>query len=158
MYHCNKIFRNFPDLDMYTQSSRRAAIKKMVAGTVALGSAQLGTAQLTSPERKMTTSNLKGAIHQSVCRWIYDDMSLDALCEGVKKIGFSAIDLIGPKEWPILQKHGIWCPMCNGAEISLTEGWNHPEYHPKLTDNYMEHIDLVATAGYTNLICFSGRR
>ena len=48
--------------------------------------------------------------------------------------------------------------MCNGAEISLTKGFNHKEYHNRLVDNYLEHIDLVAEAGYTNLICFSGNR
>lgn len=80
------------------------------------------------------------------------------MCEAVKKIGLGAIDLLGPKEWPVIKQHGIWCPMCNGAEISLTKGWNHTEYHPTLVNNYTEHIDLVAAAGYQNLICFSGNR
>jgi hydroxypyruvate isomerase len=48
--------------------------------------------------------------------------------------------------------------MCNGAEISLTEGWNHKEYHPTLIKNYTDHINYVADAGYKNLICFSGNR
>ena len=48
--------------------------------------------------------------------------------------------------------------MCNGAEISLTEGFNHREYHNTLVKNYLKHIDLVANAGYQNLICFSGNR
>ena len=48
--------------------------------------------------------------------------------------------------------------MCNGAEISLTEGWNDKQYHGVLVDNYLNHIDLVAAAGYQNLICFSGNR
>jgi hydroxypyruvate isomerase len=138
---------------MHHQSSRRAAIKKIVAGTAALG-----TAPVMSSWGTMAKSDLKGNIHHSVCRWIYDDMSLDAMCEAVKKIGFSAIDLLGPKEWPVIKQHGIWCPMCNGAEISLTKGWNHPDYHSTLIKNYTEHIDLVAAAGYRNLICFSGNR
>ena len=81
---------------------------------------------------------------------------MDELCAAVKKIGFSAIDLVGPKDWPLLKQHGIWSSMCNGAEISLTKGWNHTEYHETLVKNYTEHIDLVAQAGYKNLICFSG--
>lgn len=108
--------------------------------------------------RNMTTEKLRGSIHHSVCRWIYDDITLDDLCEAVKKIGFNAIDLIGPEDWPVLQRHGIWSSMCNGAEISLTKGWNHLEYHPTLIENYTKHIGLVADAGYTNLICFSGNR
>jgi hydroxypyruvate isomerase len=99
---------------------------------------------------------LKGNINHSVCRWCYGDIPLDELCVAVKKIGFSAIDLVGPKDWPVLKQHGIWSSMCNGAEISLTKGWNHTEYHETLIKNYTEHIDLVAQAGYKNLICFSG--
>ena len=48
--------------------------------------------------------------------------------------------------------------MCNGAEISLTEGWNDHQYHETLIRNYTEIIPQVAGAGYTNLICFSGNR
>src|SRR5258708_39384933 len=66
------------------------------------------------------------------------------------------MDLVGPKDWPVLKEHGIWSSMCNGAEISLTEGWNHTEYHETLIKNYTDHIDLVAKDGYKNLICFSG--
>ena len=42
--------------------------------------------------------------------------------------------------------------------LSLTEGFNHTEYHPQLIENYTRQIELVAAAGYTNLICFSGNR
>jgi hydroxypyruvate isomerase len=80
------------------------------------------------------------------------------LCQTVKKLGFSAIDLVGPKDWPTLKKHGVFSSMCNGAEISLTEGWNNKQYHQQLIKNYTEHISLVADAGYKNLICFSGNR
>ena len=48
--------------------------------------------------------------------------------------------------------------MCNGAEISLTEGWNDPKYHEELIDRYLKMIPLVAENGYKNLICFSGNR
>jgi len=48
--------------------------------------------------------------------------------------------------------------MCNGAEISLTEGWNNKQYHSTLIKNYAAHIELVTKAGYKNLICFSGNR
>jgi hydroxypyruvate isomerase len=80
------------------------------------------------------------------------------MCQLVKSLNFSAIDLVGPKEWNILKKHGVDSSMCNGAEISLTEGWNDKQYHPTLIKNYTEHINLVADAGYKNLICFSGNR
>lgn len=99
---------------------------------------------------------LKGNIHHSVSRWTYGNLSLDALCILVKKIGFSAIDLVGPEDWPILKKHGVDSSMCNGAELGLEDGFIHTQLHDELEARYLEHIDLVADAGYKNLICFSG--
>lgn len=101
---------------------------------------------------------LKKNINHSVCRWTYNHLSLDELCRTVKQIGFAAIDLVGPKEWNVLKQHGVDSSMCNGAEISLTEGFNDPQYHATLVKNYTEHISLVSAAGYKNLICFSGNR
>ena len=58
---------------------------------------------------------LKGNIRHSVCRWTMGFLTLPELCQTVKSIGFSAIDLIGPSEWGILKEHGIDSSMCNGA-------------------------------------------
>lgn len=102
--------------------------------------------------------NMKGNINHSVCKWCYSQISLEDFAAGIKPMGITGIDLIGPEEWPILKKYGITSSMCNGAEISLTEGWNDKQYHATLVDSYLKHIDMVADAGYTNLICFSGNR
>ena len=105
-----------------------------------------------------TPGKMKGNINHAVCFWTYNFLPLEELCATIKKIGFAAIDLVGPKDWNILKKYGVYSSMCNGAEISLTEGWNHEAYHATLIKNYTEHINLVADAGYKNLICFSGNR
>jgi hydroxypyruvate isomerase len=103
--------------------------------------------------------NLKGNINHSVCSWTYNFMPLDELCVTVKKLGFSAIDLLAPKDWPVLQQHRITCSMCYTAgKISLTEGWNNKNNHTWLIKDFTEAIPLVAKAGYKNLICFSGNR
>lgn len=101
-------------------------------------------------------STLKGNVNHSVSRWTYGDLSIEELCKTVKSLGFSAIDLVGPKDWPILKQYGIDSSMCNGAEISLEDGFIHAQLHDELESRYLKHIDLVADAGYTNLICFSG--
>ncbi len=99
---------------------------------------------------------LKGHITHSVARWTYADLSIEELCKAVTAIGFSAIDLVGPKDWPVLKRYGVESSMCNGAEINLVDGWIHPQFHDELVERYTQHIDLVAKAGYTNLVCFSG--
>jgi hydroxypyruvate isomerase len=134
---------------------RRDLVKKIVVGSTALALAPVAGLATCGSSQKQA---LKGNINHSVCRWTYDFLSMDELCQAVKKVGFAAIDLVGPKDWPLLKQYGIFSSMCNGAEISLTEGWNNKQYHSTLVKNYTEHINLVANAGYKNLICFSGNR
>ena len=137
------------------KTTRRKIIKDLLlTGTAVTMVPSISLAACNDPKR----NGLKKNISHSVCRWTYNFLDLDELCTTVKNIGFSAIDLVGPKEWNILKKHNVDSSMCNGAEISLTEGWNDPQYHSILIKNYTEHINLVAAAGYKNLICFSGNR
>ena len=139
--------------------NRREMIKQLAAGTLSAGSILTMPGFLNkSSSYKTEPLDLKGNIKHSVCRWTYGNLSLDELCRVVKEIGFSAIDLVGPDEWEILKEHGVDSSMCNGAEISLEEGFCNKDYHSTLIDSYLEHIDLVADAGYKNLICFSGNR
>ena len=137
------------------KQTRRNLIKNVLLG----GSALVAAPALSfATNVEVEENNLKNKINHSVCRWTFSDFSLDELCAVIKQIGFAAIDLAGPKDWPILKKNNIGSSMCNGAEISLTEGWNNKKNHPALIKNYTEHIELVAQAGYKNLICFSGNR
>jgi len=134
---------------------RRKLIRQLALGSLALTSINsLGTTACMQTTGKKTGKT----INHSVCRWSYNFLSMDELCTTVKSLGFAAIDLVGPKDWATLKKHGVHSSMCNGAEISLTEGWNNKQFHATLLNKYRAHIDLVADAGYTNLICFSGNR
>jgi hydroxypyruvate isomerase len=140
---------------MSNDNSRRAAIKNIIAGTAAVTTGGMSAAASSST---ITFKELKGNINHSVCRWTYNTLTLDELCTAAKKIGLKAIDLVGPKDWPVLQKYGLFSSMCNGAEINLVDGFNDTQFHPKLIERYTEHIELVSKAGYKNLICFSGNR
>ena len=136
--------------------NRRKVLKQFAAGTLAVTVAPVASLATFNEEEK--DQYLKGNINHSVCRWTYNFLTLDELCTAVKKIGIKAIDLVPPKDWPILKKYGIHSSMCNGAEIGLTMGWNNKDYHNTLIKNYTEHIELVAKAGYKNLFAASGNR
>ncbi|KEQ28971.1 hydroxypyruvate isomerase [Pedobacter antarcticus 4BY] len=141
---------------MENTQSRRNMIKSVIAGTAALGvSSALPS---FASDYKSDFSSLKGNINHSVCHWCFSDIPLDEFCASVKAMGLKGVDLIGPEGWPTLKKHGLYSPMCNGAEINLVDGWNDPAFHEQLIANYTKMIPLVAEAGYTNLICFSGNR
>lgn len=132
---------------------RRTAIQRMMLGTMAASSLP-SIASMSTTEFQA----LKGNIRHAVCRWCYNAIPLEDFCKASAQMGISAIDLVGPKDWPILRKYGLHSSMCNGAEINLTDGWNDTRFHDRLVQNYTEMIPLVAAAGYTNLICFSGNR
>ena len=140
---------------MTSQLNRRSVLRNTLAAALGLPSiaALVSGAQA---QESASRPQLKGNIHHSVARWTFNFLSLEELCALVQRLGFSAIDLIGPSEWHILKEWGVDSSMCNGAEISLEEGWGDSQYHSTLIDSYREHIDLVSQAGYKNLICFSG--
>lgn len=139
--------------------SRRELVKRAIATGLALGAAGGSAGALTQSGTDVRGQfQARGNIRHSVAQWTYGFLTLEELCEVVNRIGFAAIDLIGPEQWQILKNHNIDCSMCNGAEISLEEGWNRPDLHSTLIDSYRSHIELMAQAGYTNLICFSGNR
>jgi hydroxypyruvate isomerase len=142
---------------MALQQSRRTVLKNIALGTSAvIGAPAISFAKNFEKEKNYT---LKGNINHSVSRWTFDYLSLEELCKAVKEIGFSAIDLTGPKDWPVLQQHGIYSSMCYTAgDNNLNNGLNNPKYHDQLIKEYLEIMPVMAKAKYKNLICFTGRR
>ncbi len=142
---------------MSNKQSRRSILKNIIGGTAAWGATSLIPFNTFAAKEKHPA--LKGNINHSVCQWTYNFLSIEELCKTVKDIGFGAIDLVGPKDWPTLQKYGIYSSMCfNPASMSLTKGWNDKANHELLAKAYLEIIPLMADAGYKDVICFSGSR
>jgi hydroxypyruvate isomerase len=142
---------------MAANTNRRSAIKNLLAGTAAISASGM-LSSFKAEEKEAMAQKLKGNINHAVCRWCYNDISVDALCAAAKDIGIKGIDLVGPADWPTLKKYGLYSSMCNGAEINLTDGFGDKQFHAQLQKNYTEMIPLVAKEGYKNLICFSGSR
>jgi hydroxypyruvate isomerase len=143
---------------MTFKQNRRSAIKNIVAGTAAITATGMLSSFKKEEMQEQVSDKLKGNINHSVSPWCYNGFTLDQLCVVSKEIGITGVDLCGPKDWPTLQKHGMYSPMCNGAEINLTDGFGDTEFHERLIKQYTDMIPLVAKNGYTNLICFSGSR
>ena len=144
---------------MSSKLNRRTALKGILAGTAAIGvSSGFSALAMDQQDLNQPSAKLKGNINQSVCRWCFSDLDVDTLCVEAKKLGLKGIDLVGPKDWPTLKKHGLTSSMCNGAEINLVDGFNDTAFHETLIKNYSAMIPLVAEAGYKNLICFSGNK
>lgn len=144
---------------MSLKQNRRNAIKNIALGTSAIIAAPAISFAKNTEDNKKLPLKLKGNINHSVSRWTFSYLSMDDLCEAVKQIGFSAIDLTKPEEWPVMQKHGIYASMCyTSGDNNLYKGLDNPVYHEKLIQEYLDVIPIMAKAGYKNLICFSGTR
>jgi hydroxypyruvate isomerase len=133
--------------------SRRSALRNLTGSAVALGAASLAPGVSAADH-----AALKGRINHSVCRWCYSKIQLEDLCKAAKEMGISSVELQGPAEWPVIQKHGLTCAMANGAGMGIEKGFNRPDLHDQLVESYESVIPQVAKAGLTNLICFSGNR
>jgi hydroxypyruvate isomerase len=131
-------------------------IKNLVGGAAAISATPLLTS--FNVESDEIPYHLKGNINHSACRWCYNTVPLEEFCAAAKKIGLKGIDLVGPKDWPMLKKYGLYSSMCNGAEINLEDGFNDKKFHDQLVKNYTEYIPLMKKEGYKKVICFSGSR
>ncbi|GIV32406.1 MAG: hydroxypyruvate isomerase [Saprospiraceae bacterium] len=140
-------------------NSRRNALRTIslgMASAIALPLALSTEQQCTRSPVK--TKPLKAAYKHSVCRWCYQSIPLEEFCEQVKPLGISSIELTTPKEWPILQRHGLTCAVATDTWVSLTRGWNEPELHDELQRKYEKLVLAAAENGIPHVIVFSGNR
>lgn len=135
---------------------RRKFIGASAAASVGLLAYQNTNAMPTATHSE--SKDLKNNINHSVCRWCYSKIPMEDFLKNLNTLGIKAMDLTGPEDWPLMKKYGIYASMCWGAGKGILEGWNDPKLHEELIADYLRVIPLVAEAGYTNLICFSGNR
>jgi hydroxypyruvate isomerase len=144
---------------MNPPSTRRKLIKNMIAGSALLVTGSQLLSSYVPNSKSVHSLKLKGNINHAVCRWCYESIPFEEFCISVKDIGIPAIDLVAPKDWPLLQKYGLYSSMCyTNGEISLTDGFADTKFHDKLVAQYMEVIPMMVKAGYKDVICFSGSR
>jgi hydroxypyruvate isomerase len=130
--------------------SRRTFIRRSTlaaAGAVAGSLARAGTA---GPAADVERIVKKDRIHQSVCKWCYSHLSLEELCVIAKKMGLNAIDLLVPKDFPTLTKHGLICSMI--STHGLTKGLNHKENHAECLAKIHSAIEAAAEYHFPNVV------
>jgi hydroxypyruvate isomerase len=143
---------------MKTPPNRRSALKYLAGGSAAFVAANLNY-RIQAAENLMDAP-LKGKINHSVCRWCYGGIKLDDLAVAAKQMGITSIELLTPGEFATVKKYGLTCAMVMGLTggYGIEKGWNRPENHDPLVEQYQVLIKQTAEAGLTNLICFSGNR
>ena len=97
--------------------SRRTAIKTVLAGSAAMAVSGMEAAAPAKKKKVEKPEPLKGNIRHSVSKWCFGSYPLDEFCEICKNIGIESIELLDPKDWPIVQKHGLTVAMAQGAGL-----------------------------------------
>src|SRR5215470_4964939 len=99
----------------------------------------------------------KGRLKQSACRWCYSKIPLEDLAREGSRLGLKGMDLIGPDEWPVVNKYGLTPTMTTGGG-TIPDGLNRKENHAKIEQQFRENIPRAAASGAPNVITFSGNR
>ena len=132
--------------------SRREALK---AGAAL---AAVASARAAAQEGGKVVKN--GRLKQSVCRWCYAKIPFEDFCREVAAMGLTAIDLLGPEQWPIAAKHGLNCstgsPGKGGGTIP--DGLNNIALHDAIARTFAEALPKARDAKVPNLITFFGNR
>ena len=131
--------------------NRRTALKNTALG---LGSLSLGKAVAATD----AAAGPLAQTNHSTCKWCYDSVPLEELCERGQDIGLKSVELLTVKDWPTLKKYGMTCAMGTLDEFSIENGWNEPANHEKLREAYTVAIKDAADHGIPNLIVMSGNR
>lgn len=142
---------------MTTRISRRSALKQFTGGAAALAAATSLSHRLKAADAA-AGAGLKGRINHSVCKWCYDKIPLDDLCQAGKAMGLQSVELLTVDQFPTLKKYGLVCAMVSGVPGGITQGLNRLEHHERIVAFFERTAPIVANAGFKNIICFSGNR
>ena len=126
--------------------------REIVLGATVTGLLAGATARAAPVKNVVTNRRIK----QSVCKWCYRNVELDALCAAAASIGLYSVELLGPESFDVVQKHGLICALVNSHGI--TQGLNNPEYQPDCLDKIERAVEAASQAGFPNVITFSGNR
>jgi hydroxypyruvate isomerase len=99
----------------------------------------------------------KGRLKQSVSRWCFNKIPMEDFCREVKRLGLVGIDLLGPADWPVVQKFGL-IPTLGSSGGGKTGPLNRKENHDAIEKQYREGIEKAAALKVPNLIIMSGNR
>ena len=120
------------------------------AGAAAVGlCAPLGKAQSTKKSRFKQSAMMVN---------FFPKTSLDDACRDAARVGCAGFDLIDPKDWPTLKKHGLLCTLYHNNANTFEDGIIHPEVHAAQEKLVHADIDLAAANGCPNLILVGGMR
>ncbi|MCL5278644.1 MAG: TIM barrel protein [Planctomycetes bacterium] len=96
-----------------------------------------------------------GRIRQSVAYWcVQKYWRRCPAATTARELGCRSVELVEPKDWPILKKYGLVCAIANSHWFD--KGMNNPQYHEMCLGKLREAIEACGDAGFPNVITFTG--
>ena len=136
-----------------TNASPRITRRRVLQGAAGLAVAGTLGAGARADEPVIKNKRLK----QSIVRWCFEEhWNLEQMCQQAKRLGCSSVELVDPKDWPTLKKHGLVCAIAGSH--GFEKGMNNPKYQEMCLDKMRAAIDASAEAGCPNVITFTGFR
>jgi sugar phosphate isomerase/epimerase len=134
--------------------------RRLLKGSLAIGTASLLSGSVLAAERAVT----RGRIKQSVAFWCFNSAGekwdVEKICQVSRDLGCRSVELVGPTGWDTLKKYGLICAMApNGMPgAPFMRGLNNRKYHEEVIGRTKKSIDACAEAGFPNVIAFTGYR
>jgi hydroxypyruvate isomerase len=145
------------DRDANGDRISRRTLLGQAAGAAAAGAVLLGGSSSAALAGDKKPSARKGRVKQSIVQWCYQKyFNVDEMCRLAKKLGCRSVELVDPKDWPTLKKHGLICAIAGSHWFD--KGMNNPKYHEMCIAKMRKAIDACAAAGFPNVITFTGFR
>jgi hydroxypyruvate isomerase len=141
---------------MSNRLTRREMLGVTLAGAAAMNS--VGGWAMAEEKKFGKPEGFKGDIKQSVSKWCFGAIPLGEFCEICKGMGMAGVDLIDPKDWELVGKHGLTVTMGNVPEVQIPVGINRTENHDRIVASYEKYIPMAAELNVPNLISLSGNR
>ncbi len=94
-------------------------------------------------------------LNQSIVSWCFEKYwGIEKMCLVARQLWWRSVELVEPKHWPMLKKHGLVCALAGSHWFD--KGMNNPEYHDMCLGRMRESIDACAEFGFPNVITFTG--
>ena len=141
-----------------SEMNRRELLGTLAAGVA--GAALPGTLTTSAEEGVRPSAHPPVRLKQSVSRWPYESIPLPEFARKCKRIGLSAIDLLQPEEWKVVQDAGLVASMGYPSKRNdfLTIGFNDTNNHAMLLRELEASLPQAAAAGVPNVITMFGNR
>ncbi len=129
--------------------------RRMIQGTLAASAGLFAVSNIKAAEKKTEFPELKGRIRQSLVHWCYKKFwNVEEMAKLAVSMGVPSIELIDPKHWPVLKKHGLTCAIAGSHGFRI--GPNNPANWDTVREILTTRIEQAADFGCPSVITFTG--